>query len=146
MAAAYLRGVVGTAALLVGLSRRMLDLTVGYVRQREQFGVPIGSFQAVKHALASALLSLRFARPAVLAAGWALASETADAATYASAAKALASETALLVARTALQCHGAIGYTTEYDLHLFAKRAWATAPTWGSAEEHRRRIGTQLGL
>jgi alkylation response protein AidB-like acyl-CoA dehydrogenase len=143
---AHLRGVVGTAAVLVGLSRRMLDLTVGHVTHREQFGVPIGSFQAVKHALASALLSVRFARPAVLAAGWALAADAADAGLHASAAKALASEAAVLVARTALQCHGAMGYTTEYDLHLFAKRAWATAPTWGDAAAHRDRVAARLGL
>jgi alkylation response protein AidB-like acyl-CoA dehydrogenase len=82
----------------------------------------------------------------VLAAGWALATDAPDVATHASAAKALASEAALLVARTALQCHGAIGYTTEHDLHLFAKRAWATAPTWGDAAWHRRRIAAYLGL
>jgi alkylation response protein AidB-like acyl-CoA dehydrogenase len=146
VASAWLRGVLGTAAVLVGLSERMLDMTVEYVKQREQFGVPIGSFQAIKHALASALLTLRFARPPVLAAGWALAAQAPDAAVQVSAAKALASQAALRIARTAIQCHGAIAYTTEYDLHLFAKRAWATAPTWGDAAWHRRSIAAHLGL
>ncbi len=146
VASAWLRGVLGTAAVLVGLSSRMLDMTVDYVQQREQFGVPIGSFQAIKHQLATALLALRFARPPVLAAGWALATQAPDAAVQVSAAKALASEAALRIARIAIQCHGAIAYTTEYDLHLFAKRAWATAPSWGDAAWHRRSIAAHLGL
>ena len=61
-------------------------------------------------------------------------------------AKALASEAATAVARTAIQCHGAIAYTTEYDLHLYAKRAWALAAEWGSAAWHRARIAEHLGL
>jgi alkylation response protein AidB-like acyl-CoA dehydrogenase len=143
---AWQRGVLGTSALLVGLARRMLDLTVDYVKHREQYGVPVGSFQAIKHALANALVAVEFARPMVLAAGWAQAAQAADAAAQTSAAKVLAADAARLVARTAIQCHGAIGYTTEYDLHLFAKRAWATAPTWGDAAWHRRRIAAYLGL
>jgi alkylation response protein AidB-like acyl-CoA dehydrogenase len=77
----------------------------------------------------------------VLAAGWAQSAGADDAAVQTSAAKVLASDAALLVARTSIQCHGAMGYTTEYDLHLFAKRAWALAPSWGSAAWHRARIG-----
>lgn len=143
---AALRGAVGTAAVLTGLSRRMLDITVEYVKTREQFGVPIGSFQAIKHALASALVALRFARPPVLAAAWALAHDAPDAAVRVSLAKAMASEAALQIARAAIQCHGAIAYTTEYDLHLFAKRAWALAPAWGGAQWHRQHIAEYLGV
>jgi len=137
---AWQRGVLGTAALLCGLSRRMLDMTVEYVKRREQYGVPVGSFQAVKHALADALVALEFARPAVLAAAWAHSVRAPDADTQTSAAKILASDAARLVARTAIQCHGAMGYTTEYDLHLFAKRVWALAPSWGTADWHRAQI------
>jgi alkylation response protein AidB-like acyl-CoA dehydrogenase len=140
------RGVLGTSALLTGLAARMLTLTVEYCKQREQFGRPIGSFQAIKHALANALVAVEFARPAVLAAAWAQASGAADAAAQVGAAKVLASDAARLVARTALQCHGAIGYTTEYDLHLYAKRAWALIPAWGSPEWHRARLATYLGV
>lgn len=140
------RGVLGTAALLTGLARRMLDMTVEYVKRREQFGVPVGSFQAIKHALANALVGIEFARPVVLAAGWALASGAADAATLTSAAKIRASDAARLTARTAIQCHGAMGYTTEYDLHLFAKRAWALAPSWGDSGWHRARIAESIGV
>jgi alkylation response protein AidB-like acyl-CoA dehydrogenase len=141
---AWRRGVLGTSALLTGLAARMLTLTVGYVKQREQFGRPIGSFQAIKHALANSLVAVEFARPTVLAAAWAQAAGEPDAAVQASAAKVLASDAAGLVARTALQCHGAIGYTTEYDLHLYAKRAWALIPSWGSPDWHRARLATYL--
>ena len=145
-AAAWQRGVLGTAAMLVGLADRMLSMTVGYVAQRRQFGVPVGSFQAVKHRLADACLAVEFARPAVLAAGWAQAAVTADADEQTAVAKVLASDAASAVARAAIQCHGAIGYTTEYDLHLFAKRAWALAASWGSAGWHRRRLAAAFGL
>jgi alkylation response protein AidB-like acyl-CoA dehydrogenase len=144
--AAWQRGVLGTSALLTGLSRRMLDMTVGYVKQREQYGVPVGSFQAVKHALASALLGVEFARPVVLAAAWAQASGAPDVGRQTSAAKVLAADAAQLVARTAIQCHGAIGYTTEYDLHLFAKRVWALATAWGDPASHRALIADSLGV
>jgi alkylation response protein AidB-like acyl-CoA dehydrogenase len=143
---AWQRGVLATSALLIGLARRMLDLTVGYVKQREQFGVPIGSFQATKHALANALLAVEFARPVLLAAAWAQAAGAADAGAQACAAKVLTSDAARIVARTAIQCHGAIGYTTEYDLHLYAKRAWALIPSWGSPDWHRARLALSLGV
>jgi alkylation response protein AidB-like acyl-CoA dehydrogenase len=144
--AAWQRGVLGTSALLIGLARRMLELTVGYVRQREQFGVPVGSFQAVKHALANALVAVEFARPVVLAAAWAQAAGAAEAARQTSAAKVLAADAAQLVARTAIQCHGALGYTTEYELHLFAKRVWALAAAWGDPAAHRALIADSIGV
>lgn len=141
---AWRRGVLGTAALLVGLARRMLDLTVAYVKRREQYGVPVGSFQAIKHSLASAHLAVELSRPMVLAAAWEL--STGGGGEPVSAAKVLASDAARLVARTAIQCHGAMGYTTEYDLHLFAKRVWALAPSWGDATSHRARLAEALGV
>ncbi|CAM5643912.1 acyl-CoA dehydrogenase [Streptomyces pilosus] len=146
VASHWRRGVLATAGLLVGIASRMVETTVGYVRERQQFGVPVGSFQAVKHALADAELAVRFARPAVLAAGWAEANGAREAAPRTSMAKALASEAARRAAGTALQCHGAIGYTTEYDLHLHAKRAWALAADWGGPTEHRALIARWLGL
>jgi alkylation response protein AidB-like acyl-CoA dehydrogenase len=143
---AWLRGVLAAAAQLVGLSRRMLDMTVEHVRTRTQFGVPVGSFQAVKHHLASALLQLEFAAPVVARAGAALAAGDPQRARDVATAKALASDAALAVARIAIQCHGAIAYTTEYDLHLYAKRAWALAADWGSAAWHRAAVARDLGL
>ena len=138
------RCVLGTAAFLTGLSRRMLDLTVGYVRDRQQFGVAIGSFQAVKHPLANALVGVEFAAPAVLRAAQSLVDDEPAAGLHVAMAKALASDAAWQVGRTTLQAHGAMGYTVEYDLHLFAKRAWALAADWGSAADHRRTIATML--
>jgi alkylation response protein AidB-like acyl-CoA dehydrogenase len=142
---AWRRGVLATSALLIGLASRMLDVTIGYVKQREQFGVPIGSFQVIKHALADALVAVEFARPVALSAAGAQAPDTPDAGMQTSAAKVLASDAARLVTRTAIQCHGAIGYTTEYDLHVYAKRAWALIPSWGSPEWHRARLALSLG-
>jgi alkylation response protein AidB-like acyl-CoA dehydrogenase len=143
---AWQRGVLGTSAVLLGLAGRALDMTVSYVKQRKQFGVPVGSFQAVKHALASAHVQVEFARPLVQAAGWALANREPDAASLVSSGKVLASDAARLVARAAIQCHGAMGYTTEYDLHLFVKEMWALAASWGTAGWHRARLAETLGV
>jgi alkylation response protein AidB-like acyl-CoA dehydrogenase len=142
--ACFDRGAWGTAAQLVGLTRRMLDLTVAYVSERHQFGVPVGSFQAVKHHLADARIALEFARPLVYRAAWSLAEGDPACPVHVSMAKASASDAATLAAAKALQCHGAMGYSFEYDLHLFMKRTWALAPAWGSAAWHRARVGRAI--
>ena len=134
------------AAELCGLADRMVELTVDYVIERRQFGVPIGSFQAVKHHLSNALLAAEFAKPLVWRAALSLTEGDPDASVHASAAKAAASDAAVKVSELALQCHGAIGYTVEHDLHLFMKRAWALAATAGDARWHRRRIAVEWGL
>jgi alkylation response protein AidB-like acyl-CoA dehydrogenase len=136
--AAFDRGALGFAAQQCGLADRMLELTVEYAKARHQFGVPIGSFQAVKHHLANARLALEFARPLVYRAAATLES------LHVSMAKMKADDAALVSARVALQCHGAIGYTTEYDLHLYMKRAWALARAWGDARFHRDRVGAAV--
>ncbi|HEY8215858.1 MAG TPA: acyl-CoA dehydrogenase family protein [Acidimicrobiia bacterium] len=141
---AFERGAFGTAAQLVGLARRMIEMTVEYAKGRRQFGVPIGSFQAVKHHLADARIALEFARPLVYRAAWSLTRGDADASTHVSMAKSTASDAAVLAARRALQCHGAIGYSYEYDLHLFMKRTWALAAAWGDAAWHRDRVGRAI--
>ena len=141
---AFDRAALGTAAQLVGLADRMIAMTVEYASARHQFGVPIGSFQAVKHHLANARLALEFARPLVYRAAWTIATGDAERSVAVSLAKATASDAALLAARVSLQCHGAIGYTTEYDLHLFMKRAWALAAAWGDAAWHRARVGRAI--
>jgi alkylation response protein AidB-like acyl-CoA dehydrogenase len=131
---------LAAAAQLLGLGHGMLVTTVEYVKQRQQFGVPIGSFQAIKHQLADALKELAFARPAV----W-RAAETRDR-IHVSMAKAMASDAASFVARRALQCHGAIGYTVEYDLHRFLKQTWVLARAHGDAAWHREQIAKELHL
>jgi len=143
---AFDRGAFGTAAVLVGLAQRMLDLTVAYVSERRQFGVPVGSFQAVKHRLADALKDLAFARPAVHRAAHSLATGAGTRSRDVSMAKAMASDAARLVGRQALQCHGAIGYTVEHDLHLYLKRTWALAAAWGDAAWHRDRVARAIGI
>ncbi|MFF4395730.1 acyl-CoA dehydrogenase family protein [Streptomyces sp. NPDC001480] len=122
---------LATAAQALGVGLTLLDRTVGYVKQRTQFGAPIGSFQAVKHRLADAKIALEFARPLLF--GAALTMDPVDVA----AAKLSACEAAYTTARAALQLHGAIGYTAEYDLSLWLTRARALRTAWGGPDECR---------
>jgi hypothetical protein len=138
--AAYERGVCGIAAQQCGLADRMLEMTADYVKERKQFGVPVGSFQAVKHHLANARIALEFARPLVYRAAASIADGDPDTSIHASMAKAKADAAARAAAQVALQCHGAIGYTTEYDLHLYMKRSWALARSWGDTKLHHGRV------
>lgn len=140
------RGALAAAAQCVGIAQHLIDVTVEYVGQREQFGKIVGSYQAVKHQLANALLAVEFARPLTYVAAYALANMTPHRARDVSVAKAVASDAVDKVARTALQCHGAIGYTFEYDLHLWMKRGWALAAAWGDAATHRDRVGRSLEI
>lgn len=142
--AAFDRGALGTAAVLVGLAQHLLDTTVDYASDRRQFGAPIGSFQAVKHHLADVAIALEFARPLVHRAAWSLDTDQPDAAIHVSMAKARAGDAAELAARHALQCHGAIGYSFEYDLHLWMKRVWALSGAWGDARWHRARVSRAI--
>ena len=125
---------LATAAQALGVGLALLDRTVAYVKQRTQFGTPIGGFQAVKHRLADVLIGLEFARPLLY--GAALTLETADVA----AAKVAAGEAAYGAARAALQLHGAIGYTAEYDLSLWLTKARALRTAWGNPGECRRLV------
>jgi alkylation response protein AidB-like acyl-CoA dehydrogenase len=145
--AAFDRGALAAAGFLVGLGDHMVELASDHAREREQFGQPIGSFQAVKHLLADALLRIDFARPVVYRAAWSMAQAHTTVEIRGrdvSMAKAYASDAATRAARVALQVHGAIGYTWEHDLHLWMKRAWALASAWGDAAWHRRRVGRWL--
>lgn len=125
---------LATAAQALGVGLALLDRTVAYVRRRTQFGVPVGSFQAVKHRLADAKIALEFARPLLF--GAALTMTPADVA----AAKVTACEAAYATARTALQLHGAIGYTAEYDLSLWLTKARALRTAWGTPTECRAEV------
>lgn len=143
-AAAFERGALGNAAVLLGLSRRLIETTVDYVKVRKQFGSAIGSFQAVKHNLSDALMALEFARPVVWRAAHAVALGEDSRSLYVAMAKARASDAATLAARVALQCHGAIGYSFEHDLHLFMKRVWALSAAWGDAAFHRSAVAREI--
>ncbi len=139
-ALAFDRGALAAAAYLVGLSERMIDVAAEYARQREQYGRPIGVNQAVKHLLADALLKVEFAKPAVYRAAWSVAEGEPTRARDVSMAKAFASDAAYRTSRSAMQVHGAIGYTWEADLQLWMKKAWALQRAWGDATFHRRRV------
>jgi alkylation response protein AidB-like acyl-CoA dehydrogenase len=138
------RATVGTAAFLCGLARRQTDLTVAYLKDRKQFGVAIGTFQGLKHPLAAAVVDAEFAWPAVLRAAHSLADDDPAAVLHVRMAKALASDAAYRLSRVCLQAHGAMGYTVEYDLHLFMKRTWALAKDWGTSDEHRAMIAREI--
>jgi alkylation response protein AidB-like acyl-CoA dehydrogenase len=137
------RGAVGAAAEMLGAARRCLDMAVGYAKVREQFGQPIGSFQAIRHKCADMLLETENSHSAVYYAAWALDAGAEDAATAASIAKSYVGEASRKVCGDAIQVHGGIGFTWEYDLHMYFKRAKALEAQYGDAEYHRELI---LGL
>lgn len=129
-----------TAAQSLGLGRALLAATVSYVTQRTQFQVPIGSFQAVKHRLADALIGLEFAQPLVHGAALALAAGAPSAGREVAAAKVAAGEAGYAAARTALQLHGALGYTEELDLSLWIRKARPLRDAWGTPADCRRHV------
>jgi alkylation response protein AidB-like acyl-CoA dehydrogenase len=148
------RAAVAVACDSLGLSEAMLDATVGYAKVREQFGRPIGSFQAVKHACADMLVQVRVSRVLVTAAVFALAGDetavgdtggvrAADASVAASMAKAYACEAAVGVAGQAMQLHGGIGYTWESGIHRFLKRAALNRSLFGAPATHRGRLAAR---
>ena len=115
-------------------------MSVDYAKQRSQFGRVIGSYQAIKHKLADVHIAVELARPLVFGAALALAGNSGDTPRDVSAAKAAASDAALLSARAALQTHGAIGYTAEHDLSQLLLRVQALHTAWGDPASHRRRV------
>ncbi|WP_067569206.1 acyl-CoA dehydrogenase family protein [Nocardia acidivorans] len=137
---------LAAAAQLLGAGRALLDTSVDYVKQRQQFGKPIGQYQAIKHHLANVLIGLDMAQPLLYRAALTL-QDDADAATRArdiSAAKLACGEAAYRAARIALQVHGAIGYTAECDLSLWLTKVTALRSAWGAPAFHRARIATAL--
>ncbi|MGW7330272.1 acyl-CoA dehydrogenase family protein [Streptomyces sp. NPDC054840] len=131
-------GALLTAALQLGSALRTVELAVRYAGEREQFGQPIGAFQAVKHLCARMLVRAEVARTAVYAA--AVTSDPGEVA----AAKLLADEAAVLGARDCLQVHGGMGFTWEADVHLHLKRAWVRAEQWRTAGEAEELLAAEL--
>ncbi len=136
--AALDRATLAASAQLLGCGERLLADSVEYVKQRKQYGRTIGSYQAIKHQLADVRIALDFARPLVL--GAALTAASRDV----SAAKVAAGDAAYLASRVALQVHGAIGYTAEFDLGLWINRVRALVGAWGTSSHHRARIAESL--
>jgi alkylation response protein AidB-like acyl-CoA dehydrogenase len=137
---------VAVAAELVGVSQRAMEMAVEYAKDRQQFGRPIGAYQAVSHRCAQMLLEVESARSAVLYAGWAADHEPETLPLASAMAKAYASDTGWRVTASSLQVHGGIGFTWEHDLHFFLKRAKADGHLFGTASEHRERVAELAGL
>jgi alkylation response protein AidB-like acyl-CoA dehydrogenase len=133
------RAAIAASAEMLGAARRCMDMSVEYARVRQQFGQPIGMFQAIKHACAEMLLEVENAHAATYYAAWAHDAGSPDASLAASSAKAYVSEAARKVCGSAIQVHGGIGFTWDYDLHLYFKRAKHFEPLYGDADFHRER-------
>jgi len=142
IAAAVDEATLACAAVLVGTGERLLHEAVEYAKIRQQFGRPIGEYQAVKHQLADVRVALSFARPLVHNAALTLDGELGP--RDVSAAKVAAGDAAALAARAALQVHGAIGYTAEADLSIWITRAMALTAAWGTPDVHRVRIADAI--
>ena len=130
------RAALLAAAQMIGLGQRCIDMAVAYAKDRNQFGKPIGSYQAVKHLCSTAQVKIEFARPVVQAAAAELEMDSLPARARIAHAKIVAGEAADLVARTSVQVHGAMGFTLEVDVHFFLKRAHALRQAWGTPAEH----------
>jgi alkylation response protein AidB-like acyl-CoA dehydrogenase len=141
---AHLHAAVATAGVLNGIARHLLEATTSYVKARQQFGRPVGSFQAVKHRLADAHAAVEQARAATWYAAYALANGQEDAGIAAHIAKAQAGDAEAYANAAALQLHGGIGFTWEHDLHLWLKRGKALEQAYGSGAAHRRRIADHI--
>lgn len=142
--AAFDLAVLATSAQLLGLGERLLADSVTYAKQRKQFGREIGSYQAIKHALADVRIALDFARPLVQGAAVVSTTSMDTFARDVSAAKVACSDAAYLASRTALQVHGAIGYTQEFDLSLWITKVRALVTAWGTPAFHRARVLSAL--
>jgi alkylation response protein AidB-like acyl-CoA dehydrogenase len=139
-------GAVALAAELVGVGQRALDMAVEYAKEREQFGRPIGAYQAVSHRLAEMLWDVEEARSLTYYAAWAADAEPETLPLAASMAKARASDAANSVTHNAIQTFGGIGFTWEHDIHFFLKRARVGSRLMGTARQHRERVAELSGL
>jgi alkylation response protein AidB-like acyl-CoA dehydrogenase len=139
-------GAIAVAAECLGGAERALELAVEYVRTREQFGRPVGSFQAVQHLAADAVAAIEPARALLWHAGWAFDARPREAPLAAAMAKVACAEAFRAVSRTAIEMFGGIGFTFENDMHLYFKRALANATAFGDAFFHRERVAELAGF
>jgi alkylation response protein AidB-like acyl-CoA dehydrogenase len=143
--AAVDRALVAISAELVGVCSRALDMTVAYVKERKQFGTPVGAYQAVSHRCAQMLLDTEKARVATSFAAWAAGADPERLGEAAVMAKAAASDAGREVTASAIQAHGGIGFTWEADVHWLYKRAQVDAVLLGGAGRHRQRLAAIAG-
>jgi alkylation response protein AidB-like acyl-CoA dehydrogenase len=135
---------IGLAAEQVGVAQRCLDLSVDYAKLRQQFGRPIGSFQAIQHKLADLFVLVESARSAAWYAAWAADHAPAELDAASAAAAAFCGDAAYTCAAETIQVHGGVGFTWEHDAHRYFKRARAARALLGSPEQHRERVAAQL--
>jgi alkylation response protein AidB-like acyl-CoA dehydrogenase len=138
--------VVALALETVGVCQTILDVTLEYAKHREQFGVPIGSFQAIKHKFADMLVALERARATGYFAALTIAEDDGRRSLAASTAKVAAGDCERLLSKEGIQIHGGIGYTWEHDMHLYVRRAKTNSLLLGTAADHRARIADLLGV
>jgi len=144
VAAGIDRALVAVSSELVGVCERALEMTVAYVKERKQFGVPVGAYQAVSHRCAQMLLETEKARATTGFAAWSADADTSRLAEAAAMAKAGASDAGREVTASAIQAHGGIGFTWEADVHWLFKRAQLDAVLLGGAKHHRARLAAIL--
>jgi alkylation response protein AidB-like acyl-CoA dehydrogenase len=140
------RIVIALAAEQVGCAQRCLDMAVAYAKVREQFGRPIGSFQAIKHKCANLFMEVEAARSAAYYAAWAVDADSGEVPIVASLAKAYCSETATRAAGENIQVHGGVGFTWEHDAHLYLKRAKSSELMFGTPAQHRELLAELIGV
>ena len=139
-------GTVGLALDAVGAAQQLFDVSLDYVKQREQFGVPIGSFQAMKHKFADMLILLERARALGYFAALTIAEDDPRRALATAMAKAAAGDAVSRIAKEAIQVHGGIGYTWESDVHLYVRRIESDAVLFGTAQHHRQTVADLIGV
>jgi alkylation response protein AidB-like acyl-CoA dehydrogenase len=140
------RALVAISAELCGVAQRAMEMSVEYAKTRQQFGRPIGSYQAVSHKCADMLVQVESAKSLTYYAAWAVDNDVPEAPLAAAMAKAYASDAARQVTAAAIQVHGGIGFTWEHDMHLYFKRAKWGETTLGDAVFHRERVAQALEL
>jgi len=140
------RGKVGLCAEMCGGAQKVLEMSVEYAKVREQFGRPIGSFQAIQHKCANMLVEVESSKSAAYYAAWAVANDVAEAPLAAAMAKAYCSDAYRHPAGEGIQIHGGIGFTWEHDMHIYFKRAKSSEVTFGDATWNREIVAQLIGL
>ena len=135
---------IALSAEMVGTARRLFDMALAYAKERVQFDVPIGSFQAIQHKLADMALDLERATSAVAYAAMTIDAKDADRHRAAHVAKAAAGAAVTRAAKDGIQIHGGIGYTWEHDLHLFIRHAYGSEAWLGTTDWHHDRLAELL--
>ena len=140
------RGKVGLCAEMCGGAQKVLEMSVDYAKVREQFGRPIGSFQAIQHKCANMLVEVESSKSATYYAAWAVANDVPEAPLAAAMAKAYCSDAYRHTAGEGIQIHGGIGFTWEHDMHIYFKRAKSSEVTFGDATWNREIVAQLIGL